>query len=112
MGLLNITKLRKLRVSATGKDLALLIVEQAGYSGVCKSSYRELADELDVDPSLVARLVRSLESVGLVHRIGGRKSTALMVNPSFAFRGTPDQHQQAMQEWADIHAPALVRNVA
>ena len=103
MGLLNITKLRKIKMSGTGKDLALLIVEEASYSGVCDKTYSQLADELGVHRSQVTRLVAILEQHGIVYRLGGRKSTALLVNPSFAFRGNPTEHQTAMKRWAEYH---------
>jgi len=112
MGLLDIKKLRKIKTSATGKDLALLIVELAGYSGICDKSYKELAEELNVDPSSVSRLVAVLEKAGVIYRIGGHKSTALMVNPSFAFRGKPAEHHAALKRWAEYHPIGIVqRNV-
>jgi hypothetical protein len=103
MGLLNITKLRKIKMSGTGKDLALLVVEEASYSGVCDKTYSQLAGELGVHRSQITRLVTILEKNGIIYRLGGRKSTALLVNPSFAFRGSPSEHQTALKRWAEYH---------
>jgi DNA-binding transcriptional ArsR family regulator len=111
MGLLNITKLRKIKMSGTGKDLALLVVEEASYSGVCDKTYSQLAEELGVHKSQVTRLVSVLERNGIVYRMGGRKSTALLVNPSFAFRGTPAEHQTALRRWAEYHPLFAVKPV-
>lgn len=108
VGLVYISKLRNVRLPADGYRLALLVMEKSGYGGVCSVAQAELATHLGVHRSRVSRLVSSLESAGIVARLGGARSKAIMVNPLFCFRGSAKEQQQALQAWAELHPLAII----
>jgi|ERR1700728_246840 len=107
MGLLDITKLRQIKMSGTGKDLALLLVEKVGYTGLCETTFVDLASELGVHISQVSRMMAILERHRLIKRIGGSRSHVIMINPTFAFRGKPAEHHLALVKWAELHPLGL-----
>ena len=104
VGLVYISKLRTVKLSADGYRLALLLMEQSGYGGICAKPYNQLAEMLSVHPSRISRLLTALEKVGVAQRIGNRQSGTVMVNPAFCFRGSAKEQHKALEMWAE-HRP-------
>lgn len=97
VGLVYITKLRSVKLPADGYRLALLVMEKAGYGGICKAKHAELAELLTVSRPRVSKLVSVLEKACVVQRVG---TGCLLVNPTFCFRGTPTEQHKALEMWA------------
>ena len=113
MGVLNMSKLmEEADLSATGMRLAWKLVKIGGYAGICQVKTKDLARELGVDRSQITRLVQELERYDLVRRIGTGHRPAIAINPRFAFMGTPDEHHRALERWAALNPPELVRRSA
>lgn len=108
MGMLNITKLRRIGLSSTGYDLAFLLIERAGYNNSCDLPFADLGKELSVTQSAISKQMAILERNRLIKRVGGRNSHLVMVNPSFAFRGPASDHGLALIKWAELHPLGLV----
>jgi hypothetical protein len=104
VGLVYLSKLRQVKMPADGYRLALLLMEKAGYGGISTSPFGEMAAELDVWPSRVSSLIARLELLGVVQKIGGRKSCTVLINPTFCFRGSPAEQHKALEMWAQ-HRP-------
>lgn len=104
MGLVYISKLRQVKLPADGYRLALLFMESAGYAGISTKPFTEIAETLGVWPSRISTLVSALEKVGVVQKLGGQKSSNVLVNPAFCFRGSPAEQHKAIEMWA-AHRP-------
>jgi hypothetical protein len=100
VGLVYISKLRNVKLSADGYRLALLLMEESGYCGICAKPYKDIAAMLGVLPSRISRLLAMLEKVGVAQRIGNRQSGTVMVNPAFCFRGSAKEQHKALEMWA------------
>ena len=104
VGLVYISKLRQVKLPADGYRLALLLMENAGYAGVSTKPFSELAEALGVWPSRISSLITRLEALGVVQKIGGRKSGNILINPTFCFRGRVAEQHKALEMWA-AHRP-------
>lgn len=93
---------------ADGYRLALLLIEESGYAGMCTKPYHELADMLDVHPSRISRLLAMLEAQGVAQRVGNRKSGTIMVNPTFAWQGSAREQNRAVEKWGSLHPIGVV----
>jgi hypothetical protein len=96
VGLVYITKLREVKLPADGYRLALLVMEKAGYAGICSIKQRELAKLLSLSRPRITKLISVLEKQTVVQRIG---TGCLLVNPTFCFRGTPAEQHKALELW-------------
>jgi hypothetical protein len=107
MGLVNIKKLYTLRLPADAYRLAFVIAERvAPVTGMCHCTNQEYADLLGVRLQRVSDLVRILREHRLIYRVGPR---TVLANPSWCFRGTPQQQYAAIEEWSRLHPMKIVR---
>lgn len=106
VGLVYITRLLDARVPADGYRLALLLMREAGYAGICSRPFGELAQLLGVHRSRISRLLTALEKEAVCQRIGG---SAVLVNPTFCFRGSPKEQHKALEMWAQHRPFAIVK---
>lgn len=112
VSLVYLSKLRQVKLPADGYRLALLLMENAGYGGISTKPFGELAAALDVWPSRVSSLVNKLEALGVVQKIGGRKSGTILINPGFCFRGSPVEQHKALELWAEHRPFGLIKQPA
>jgi hypothetical protein len=107
VGLVYISKLIDLHLPADGYRLALKLMATSGYGGVCSLPNKQIAAELGIDKSRVSRLVALLERAGVCQRFGTRRG-AIMVNPTFCFRGSKAEQDKAIQEWCRVRPIGIV----
>jgi len=102
MGLTDLSKLAHTKLPADAYRLALLLVEAVGYAGVCARPHTYFAAELGVDKSRVSKLLRMLEKLELLRRLGG---SSLLISPLFCHRGTPEEQLAALDHWRQVTEP-------
>jgi hypothetical protein len=110
VGVVYITKLFDVRLSADGYRLALLLMREAGWEGVCDKPFAELARMMNVHPPRLSKLMGDLERVRIVYRVGGKRSHAVLLNPAFCWRGSAEEQHRALEAWAKYHPIGIVRN--
>lgn len=93
-------KLRLANLPADGYKLALLLEEEANYSGTVFRPFKELATELGVSPSRISRLLAMLERETIAQRVGNRQSGTILLNPTYHWRGKPDEQRKAIDVWS------------
>jgi hypothetical protein len=107
MGLINITRLIESRLPADGYRLALLIAGRvAPVSNLCHCTNNEYAAALGVTPNRISHLIQKLCKRGFLYRMNPR---LVMVNPGWCFRGTPTEHQSAMETWGALHPIGIIK---
>jgi hypothetical protein len=72
--------------------------------------FKDLATELEVDPSRISRMINLLEKACVVQRIGNRQSGTVLINPAFYFRGSAKDQHKALEMWAAHRPYNLVRS--
>lgn len=107
MGLVNIKKLRVLRLPADAYRMAFVIAERAApVTGMCHCTNAEYAEMLGVRLKRVTELLGILRKHSLIYRVGPR---TVLANPVWCFRGTPKDQYAAIEEWSRLHPLGIVR---
>lgn len=110
MGALNITRLLKAKVGYNGLRLALLMVARMSpRTGLVHCSNQEYAQELEIRPEDVSRLIGKLAKVNFIHRTGTRLVT---INPLWCFRGTATDQHAAIEAWGRLHPIGIVTPIS
>jgi hypothetical protein len=107
--------LRRANLPADGYRLALLLEEEANYSGMIFKPFKELATELGVHPSRISRLLSMLEKENVAQRVGNRQSGTILLNPTYHWRGNAESQHKAIEVWSanrPYNAIKLVRKSA
>lgn len=100
MGLVYITKLIDANLSGKEYQLALLLMREAGWNGICDKSYAEIAAMIGTQKSRMPQLIKALEEHNIVVRVGGQRARLILINPTFCWRGTAEEQHHALEEWA------------
>ena len=106
MGLVYISKLRKLKLPAAGYELAMLLMEHGGYAGLVTRTNKELAEELGASTTRISALKCKLERAGILFRLGPK---TVFLNPVFYWRGSAVEQNRAVQRWSDLHPVGIVK---
>lgn len=83
-----------------GYRLALLLEQEANYSGAVFKPFKELAARLGVDPSRLSKLLAMLERETIAQRVGNRQSGTILLNPTYHWRGRADAQHKAIEVWS------------
>ena len=104
MGLDYNTKLYSTKLPADAYRLVHLLIQEGGWTNIYLKPFKHLADTLEVSQPRISRLLGILESHQFVQRIGGGKGGAIMINPTFSFKGNSKEQKKAIELWCS-HRP-------
>jgi len=96
-------------LSGQAHQLLHLLIETAGYGGICAKPHSYYGDVLGVDKSRVSKLLTLLERLNILRRLGGR---SLLLCPTFFHMGTPEQQAVVLDHWTQVTDPFEVGQVS
>lgn len=96
MSLVYVSRMLKMKLGA-GLEVALYLMSQSDYGGMCMAKNSEVAKELGMTATYVCTLIGRLHHKGVLHKVGPR---TVFLNPAFLFRGSAQEQHRALERWS------------
>jgi Mn-dependent DtxR family transcriptional regulator len=95
----------KMKLGA-GLEVALYLMSQSDYGGMCMAKNGDVAKELGISPTYVSTLIWKLHRAGVLHKVGPR---TVFMNPAFLFRGSAQEQHRALERWSVYRRELMVK---
>lgn len=99
VGLSLFGKLAEVKMVQDGHRLIANMMASSPYGNYVNKSNEQYAKDLGFDKHRVSRMVGKLHEAGIIHRIG---PSTVLINPSYFFRGTPEEQERTIEEWSKL----------
>jgi DNA-binding transcriptional ArsR family regulator len=110
MGMPFVITLANVKLPADAYRLVFLLMHHSRHgNGMSWRPLQEYAVDLGVSPSRLSQLLKALEEKRLIKKLGGR---AILLNPTFFFRGDAQEQTLAIDSWTEANKLYMVRKQA
>jgi DNA-binding IclR family transcriptional regulator len=110
VGMPFVITLADVKLPADAYRLMFLLMHHSRHgNGMSWRPLQEYAHDLEVSPSRLSQLLKALQEKRLIARLGGR---AILLNPTFFFRGDAQEQTRAIDSWVEATKPFIARKTA